>query len=229
MTTMPWLYSATTSNRVRAQGRATRSKLFRLVREDIALDGKGKKKATAGEDVLQDPAAADDKIAVLVQNGTRTGTLAAGRPDARARWPSCSSARASPRRWRPTTVPAEETTVIRYPSADLEGDAQRGRQGPRDPDELGEEVDGRLRGDAGRRRRLARRARRTRHDGGRRPRRPDSGEGRLNGVGRRTAVHGRRTRPTPGSAGPGQAIGRPRLRRRCSVLAVERPRAAGTR
>ncbi|MFE5895581.1 LCP family protein [Streptomyces sp. NPDC056468] len=119
MTTMPNRY---VGSRVEPTEDAT--KLFRLVREDIALDGKDKKKATE-EKTSTDPAAADDEIAVQVQNGTRTDVLA-------------------PAQGRATTVagllvdkgftqavadasatPTADTTLVRYPSADLEGDAQR--------------------------------------------------------------------------------------------------------
>jgi len=119
MTTMPNRYVG-----ARVEPTEDATKLFRLVREDIALDGKNKKKS-AEETTSKDPAAADDEIAVQVQNGTRTDTLApvSGRASGIAQLlvgkgftqtrPDASSA------------PAEETTVVRYPSADLEGDAQR--------------------------------------------------------------------------------------------------------
>nr|WP_228473090.1 LCP family protein [Streptomyces cyaneochromogenes] len=122
MTTMPNEYDTIQTGRVVPTDDAT--KLFRLVREDIALDGKDKKKSTK-EKASTDPAAADDKIAVQVQNGTRTEVLA-------------------PAQGRATTVagllvgkgftqavadssntPTADTTLVRYPSADLQGDAQR--------------------------------------------------------------------------------------------------------
>jgi LCP family protein required for cell wall assembly len=123
MTTMPWQYSSTTSGRVVPKP-GDAAKLFRLVREDIALDGKDKKKTTK-ERISSDPAAADDKIGVIVQNGTRTSTLApvGGRANTVAQllvgkgFTQTSADR--------TTATAEATTVIRYPSADLEGDALR--------------------------------------------------------------------------------------------------------
>ncbi|WP_413788240.1 LCP family protein [Streptomyces chartreusis] len=119
MTTMPNQY---VGSRVEPTEDAT--KLFRLVREDIALDGKDKKK-TAEEKAPTDPAAADGEIAVQVQNGTRTDVLApvSGRATTVAgllvdkgftRAVADSS-----------TTPTADTTVVRYPSAELEGDAQR--------------------------------------------------------------------------------------------------------
>ncbi len=122
MTTMPNEYDTIQTGRVVPTDDAT--KLFRLVREDIALDGKDKKKTTE-EKASTDPAAADGEIAVQVQNGTRTDIL-------------------GPVSGRATTVaglladkgftqavadgsaaPATETTLVRYPSADLQGDAER--------------------------------------------------------------------------------------------------------
>ncbi|MFC8241240.1 LCP family protein [Streptomyces chartreusis] len=119
MTTMPNQY---VGSRVEPTEDAT--KLFRLVREDIALDGKDKKKTTE-EKAPTDPAAADEEIAVQVQNGTRTDVLApvSGRATTVAgllvdkgftRAVADSS-----------TTPTADTTVVRYPSAELQGDAQR--------------------------------------------------------------------------------------------------------
>ncbi|MER5474092.1 LCP family protein [Streptomyces sp. NPDC002685] len=122
MMTMPWVYSAG-GNRVLPKEPAA-DNVWRLLREDIALDGKDKKK-TAKERTSSDPAAADDKIAVQVQNGTRTSALApvSGRASAVTELligKGFTQAKADP-----TTATAEDTTVIRYPSADLEGDALR--------------------------------------------------------------------------------------------------------
>ncbi|MEU8647739.1 MULTISPECIES: LCP family protein [unclassified Streptomyces] len=121
MTTMPWVYSSD-GNRVLPKP-TDADKVWRLLREDIALDGVGKKKAK--ERTSKDPAAADDQIAVQVQNGTRTDTLApvGGRA-------STVSALLTGKGFTrttadQTTATAEDTTLIRYPSADLEGDALR--------------------------------------------------------------------------------------------------------
>ncbi|MER6157130.1 LCP family protein [Streptomyces sp. NPDC001868] len=120
MTTMPFTYVG--ARVVPKEGDA--EKLFRLVREDIALDGKDKKKATTEDASSDDPAAAKDKIGVLVQNGTMTSTLApvSGRAHTVSQLlveegfaKSSSDA---------TTAITEDKTVVRYPSAELEGDAQ---------------------------------------------------------------------------------------------------------
>jgi LCP family protein required for cell wall assembly len=123
MTTMPWEYSTTNSGRVVPRP-GDAEQLFRLVREDIALDGKDKKKA-AGTSTSTDPVAADDEIAVQVENGTRSSTRAAvtGRAGAIARLlvgKGFTQAVADS-----SAVLGEEKTVVRYPSADLRGDAQR--------------------------------------------------------------------------------------------------------
>ncbi|WP_327729405.1 LCP family protein [Streptomyces sp. NBC_00487] len=120
MTTMPYTYVG--ARVVPKEGDA--EKLFRLVREDIALDGKDKKKSTTEDATSDDPAAAKDEIGVLVINGTMTSTLApiAGRAHTVSRllveegFAKSSSST--------TTAVVEDKTVVRYPSAELEGDAQ---------------------------------------------------------------------------------------------------------
>ncbi|MHC3470545.1 LCP family protein [Streptomyces sp. 7R007] len=123
MTTMPWVYSSD-GNRVLPKP-TDAAKLFRLVREDIALDGKDKKKKSASATASADPAAADDQIAVQVQNGTRSSSQLAvtGRATAVAKLlvgKGFTQAVADA-----STILTEDTTVVRYPSADLQGDAKR--------------------------------------------------------------------------------------------------------
>ncbi|MEU0033913.1 LCP family protein [Streptomyces sp. NPDC006333] len=119
MTTMPFRYVG-----ARVEPTADAAKLFRLVREDIALDGKDKKK-TADDAASKDPAAADDQIGVLVQNGTRTSTLAAARGRASTVAQRLVGKGFTKAAADTSTAVSEATTVIRYPSADLAGDAQR--------------------------------------------------------------------------------------------------------
>lgn len=119
MTTMPNRY---VGSRVEPTEDAT--KLFRLVREDIALDGKDKKKA-AEEKTSTDPAAADDEIAVQVQNGTRTDILAPAQGRATTVAGLLVDEGFTQAVADSSTTPTADTTLIRYPSADLEGDAQR--------------------------------------------------------------------------------------------------------
>ncbi|MET8946907.1 LCP family protein [Streptomyces sp. NPDC004542] len=123
MTTMPWQYASATSGRVVPKP-GDAEKLFRLVRQDIALDGKDKKKSTAAK-TSSDPAAADDKIAVQVQNGTGSATQAAVTGRARDIVQLLVGKGFTQAVSDSSAAPSEEKTVIRYPSADLEGDAQR--------------------------------------------------------------------------------------------------------
>jgi LCP family protein required for cell wall assembly len=121
MTTMPYVYAG---ERVLPKP-GDADKLFRLVREDIALDGKDSKKKTTTPEATVAPTDSDDKIAVQVQNGTRTSVLApaVGRAGEVAQLlvgKGFAEAGSDS-----STVLSEETTVIRYPSADLKGDAER--------------------------------------------------------------------------------------------------------
>ncbi|MET8827719.1 LCP family protein [Streptomyces sp. NPDC004610] len=125
MTTMPNRYVG-----ARVEPTEDAEQLFRLVREDIALDGKDEPKTPAKAGPTKpaepsDPAAEDAEIAVQVQNGTRTDTLgpASGRASTVAGllvedgFEEAFADRSS--------ALSEERTVVRYPSADLEGDALR--------------------------------------------------------------------------------------------------------
>ncbi|GAB2762933.1 LCP family protein [Streptomyces bullii] len=121
MTTMPNRYVG-----ARVEPTQDAEKLFRLVREDIPLDGKGGTGAPKKtQEKSADPAAADDEIAVQVRNGTRTDTL----PAARGRASTVTALlvdQGFTKAFADTTGSlSEDRTVVRYPSADLEGDAQR--------------------------------------------------------------------------------------------------------
>ncbi|MFF3645757.1 LCP family protein [Streptomyces sp. NPDC002564] len=120
MTTMPFDYAG--ARVVPKPGDA--EQLFRLVRDDVPLDGKGRKKPAA-EKPSDDPAAADGEIAVQVQNGTRSTVEppVSGRAGTVAQLLTGKGfTKATP---DTTTALAEERTVVRYPSKELEGDAQR--------------------------------------------------------------------------------------------------------
>ncbi|MER7841755.1 LCP family protein [Streptomyces sp. NPDC096040] len=122
MTTMPWVYSSD-GNRVLPKP-TDAAKLWRLVREDIALDGKDKKKTTTTTTVT-DKAAADDEIAVQVQNGTSSGTQSAvtGRAAAVT---GLLVGKGFTKAAADSSAPlSEDRTLVRYPSADLAGAAQR--------------------------------------------------------------------------------------------------------
>ncbi|WP_190136719.1 LCP family protein [Streptomyces longispororuber] len=120
MTTMPFEYSG--SRVVPKPGDA--EQLFRLVRDDIALDGKDDRKKPK-EKLSDDPAAPDAEIALQVRNGTRTATEppASGRASAVAKLLARKGfAKAAP---DAASALTEARTVIRFPTVDLEGDAQR--------------------------------------------------------------------------------------------------------
>ncbi|MDT0397834.1 MULTISPECIES: LCP family protein [Streptomyces] len=120
MTTMPNRYVG-----ARVEPTEDAEQLFRLVRDDIALDGKDAEPVEAEEKAPSDPAADDADIAVQVRNGTRTDTLAAasGRTStvvAALKEQGFTAATADT-----TSALSEKRTTVRYPSADLEGDARR--------------------------------------------------------------------------------------------------------
>ncbi|MEU6374097.1 LCP family protein [Streptomyces sp. NPDC046909] len=103
------------------------AKMWQMLRDDVPFDDKGTdaKKKTSTEKVSKDPAAADGQIGVLVQNATRSSSL--GPVGGRARAVSDLLVQKGFARAAADTSGsfAEEKTVVRYPSADLEGDAQR--------------------------------------------------------------------------------------------------------
>ncbi|KES03527.1 transcriptional regulator [Streptomyces toyocaensis] len=120
MTTMPNRYVG-----ARVEPTEDAETLFRLVREDIALDGKDAKPRKAEEKAPSDPAADDAAIAVQVLNGTRTDTLGAAPGRTRTvvgalREKGFTAATADT-----SSALTEKRTVVRYPSADLAGDARR--------------------------------------------------------------------------------------------------------
>ncbi|MGW0577409.1 LCP family protein [Streptomyces sp. NPDC002920] len=126
MATMPNAYDTVQTGRVVPTDDA--AKLFRLVREDIALDGKDKKKtaATASPSpTVTDTAADDAKIAVQVHNSTSTSTLAAARGRASAVTQLLRDKGFDEAVADTSAATSEAKTVIRYPSADLQGDALR--------------------------------------------------------------------------------------------------------
>ncbi len=155
MTTMPWQWAVSDSNRVEPEP-VEAEQLFRLVREDIALDGKDKKKTVTAVKASTDPAAADDQIGVTVQNGTRTAALgpvgghrAHGVPAARRQGlhQGRGGLLGGDRRGDDGDPLPERRSAGRRPG---------GRQGAVEYAERGEEVDGRLGRHARGRRRLAR-------------------------------------------------------------------------
>ncbi|MGW2346358.1 LCP family protein [Streptomyces sp. NPDC001661] len=121
MTTMPFVYEGA---RVVPKEKDADA-LWRLLRDDIALDGKDKAdKEKPKDETSDDPAAADDKIAVQVRNGTRTATTPAA-PGRAAQVAQALTAKGFTQAVADQAQSlVEDRTVIRYPSGDLEGDAQ---------------------------------------------------------------------------------------------------------
>ncbi|MGD6752606.1 LCP family protein [Streptomyces sp. BH105] len=121
MTTMPFVYEG--ARVVPKENDA--DALWRLLRDDIALDGKGKAdKEKPKDETSDDPAAADGEIAVQVRNGTRTATTPAA-PGRAAQVAQALTAKGFTQAVADQARSlVEDRTAIRYPSADLEGDAQ---------------------------------------------------------------------------------------------------------
>ncbi|MEU6664098.1 LCP family protein [Streptomyces sp. NPDC046821] len=120
MTTMPYVYEGP---RV-APKPEDADKLFRLVREDIALDGKDKKKKPSADESVA-PAAPDAEIAVQVQNGTRTAELPAVPGRASAVTAVLTGKGFTKAVADQGQAPSQERTAVLFPSVDLAGDAQR--------------------------------------------------------------------------------------------------------
>jgi LCP family protein required for cell wall assembly len=119
MTTMPNRYVG-----ARVEPTEDAEQLFRLVREDIPLDGKGAQKK-APRPGRPTPAAADGEIAVQVRNGTRTDVLAPASGRA-ATVAGLLAQKGFTQAVADLAVsPSEARTVVRFPSAELEGDAER--------------------------------------------------------------------------------------------------------
>jgi LCP family protein required for cell wall assembly len=126
--TMPNVEDPRDSNHLLPDG-AGAAKVWQMLRDDVPFDGKGKgsggKKGKPKEEATKTPSAPDDRIGVLVQNATGSSTLApaAGRAGEVAqelvRKGFADAAKDT------TAGLREGRTVVRYPSADLEGDAQR--------------------------------------------------------------------------------------------------------
>jgi LCP family protein required for cell wall assembly len=121
MATMPWTYSQGGSFVLPKEGDA--EKVFSMIRNDTALDGEDKKKATGKESPEpSDPAAPAAEIPVRVMNGTGTATQAAvtGRAaEITDRLQSSGFTQAV----ADQTPRSQWDTLITYPSTDQRGDA----------------------------------------------------------------------------------------------------------
>ncbi|MFJ7416780.1 LCP family protein [Streptomyces sp. NPDC098077] len=122
MSTMPNVYGTGTNNGRVYPKAGDAEQLFRMVRDDVPLDGKASRRKKP--EVTKDPSAPVGEIAVAVRNGTATDGLgpASGRAgDVMEQLKDAGFAKATV---DPGNVSGAARTAILYPSADLEGDAQ---------------------------------------------------------------------------------------------------------
>ncbi|MEU0137672.1 LCP family protein [Streptomyces sp. NPDC006296] len=121
MTTMPNVYgTGALDGRVLPKpGEA--EQLFRMVREDIPLDGKASKRKTP---VVKDASAPADEIAITVRNASATDTQGPAQGRANAVKELLADAGFTRAGVDSQDVEPAAATGILYPSADLEGDAQ---------------------------------------------------------------------------------------------------------
>ncbi|MFI8534236.1 LCP family protein [Streptomyces aquilus] len=125
MTTMPNAEDPQDKNHLVPEP-AGAAKMWQMLRDDVPFDDKGSggRKKTE-EKVSDDPAAPDDRIAVAVQNATASSTLGPANGRARTVTDLLLGKGFAQATADATAGLSEERTVVRYPSADLEGDAQR--------------------------------------------------------------------------------------------------------
>ncbi|MET8827718.1 LCP family protein [Streptomyces sp. NPDC004610] len=129
MTTMPNVQDPQDSNHV-VPDTADAETMWTMLRDDVPFDSNGKEEKKKGkkensEAVAVEPSAPDAEIGVQVRNGTRSGSEAAvpGRAGAVAQeLVGAGFVRAAA---DSSGSLAQERTVVSYPSAELEGDAQR--------------------------------------------------------------------------------------------------------
>jgi LCP family protein required for cell wall assembly len=127
MTTMPNVQDPQNENHVVPDG-ANAEKVWQMLRDDVPFDDKGtpsaSKKPAAKEKAPKTPSVSADQLGVFVQNATRTSTQAPvpGRASAiKQELVQKGFGRAAA---DTSAALSEDRTVVRYPSADLEGDAQ---------------------------------------------------------------------------------------------------------
>ncbi|MGW3952608.1 LCP family protein [Streptomyces sp. NPDC004752] len=130
MTTMPNIPDPQNANHV-VPDSVNAQKMWQMLRDDVPFDNKGddkgkadgEKKPTDTAEAAKAPSVTADRLGVLVQNATRTSTEAAvpsrasaiGQVLVQQGYTKATADRAASL--------SEEATVVRYPSADLAGDA----------------------------------------------------------------------------------------------------------
>ncbi|MFF9156064.1 LCP family protein [Streptomyces sp. NPDC014846] len=123
--TMPNVPDQRNSNHVVPDG-ANADKVWRMLQDDVPFDknGKHKKKKSKKYKPTEEPSLDAGRLGVLVQNATRSSTEAPV-PQRASTIAQALVAKGYGRANADTSgTLSEEKTVVRYPSADLEGDAQ---------------------------------------------------------------------------------------------------------
>ncbi|MBT3164909.1 LCP family protein [Streptomyces sp. Vc74B-19] len=130
MTTLPTVADPQNANHLLPAGESA-ERMWAMLRDDVSFDKKGGGTTqngggkTSRQVRIADPSAPDDRIEVLVSNATRSATEGpvTGRAGAIAQELAAKGFTRAVRDTSPAL--AEERTVVRYPTADLQGDAQR--------------------------------------------------------------------------------------------------------
>ncbi|MGW4044359.1 LCP family protein [Streptomyces sp. NPDC004721] len=127
MTTMPNVPDPQNANHIVPDG-ADATKVWKMLRDDVPFDDNGPapdaEKRTGRGAAVRTPSVPADRLGVLVQNGTRTATQAPVGGRAREIGQELAGKGFTRATADTSAALAEEETLVRYPSADLEGDAQ---------------------------------------------------------------------------------------------------------
>lgn len=132
MVTMPNVQDPQNRDHVVPDG-ADAEKIWKMLRDDVPLDangdategGSGAKKDTGTAQASTTPAHPAGEIGVMVQNGTRTSALAAVRHRAADLSDVLVGKGFTKAAADASATPAADKTVVRYPSAELKGDAEQ--------------------------------------------------------------------------------------------------------
>lgn len=128
MTTMPYVEDPQNKNHL-VPNSAEAEKMWKMLRDDVPFDANGKdsgaKKDTDQKQSSTQPAHPDGEIGVRVQNGTRTSSLGPVSGRATAISNELAQKGFSKAKADGSVTPSVSETVVRYPSADLKGDAER--------------------------------------------------------------------------------------------------------
>ncbi|MFJ8004096.1 LCP family protein [Streptomyces fagopyri] len=127
MTTMPNVADPQDDNHVVPDG-ANAEKVWRMIRDDVPFDDKGTESASKGTaspaPATEAPSVSSGELGVLVQNATRTSTRIAVAHRASAIGQVLVGKGFTRAEADTTAAVSDSKTAVRYPSADLEGDAQ---------------------------------------------------------------------------------------------------------